>query len=309
MNNIIDYYYNLHPSQLIYKDGKYSFEYLNKNYTFEKVARPISDIEALYNVNKKMLERNILVHKIIPNIQNNIVTFVDGYSYILMEVFINKDARINLSDLCYINNNSILIECSEVLNRYDWATLWEAKNDFFETQINEVGKKYPNLCTYANYYIGLAENAICYTKKASLIKEDALLSICSKRINSKDNLYSLYNPLNYIYDYRIRDISEYIKSSFFNDEDAMLFIKEYFDNNYLSYKETLLFFARLLYPSYFFDLYDEIINNDLDEKEINRIINKSSEYEKFLNDVYFYLSSTYKRYIPSVDWLIKRSFF
>lgn len=309
MNNVLDYYYNLHPNELILKDGKYFFEYLDRNYVFEPFIRPITDIDALYNINKQMIERNILVHKIIPNIENKVLTFVNNLSYVLMEIFINKDVRINLPEVCYINNNSILIECDKVLNRTDWVTLWETKNDYFETQINEIGRRYPNLCTYANYYIGLAENAISYTKKIGEIKDDALLSVCSKRINSNDSLFCLYHPLNYIHDYRVRDVCEYIKSSFFNGEDALVLVKEYFSNNYLSYKEILLFFARLLYPSYFFDLYDDIVRNNLDESLINNIINKASSYELFLNDVYFYLSNIYKRYIPSIDWLIKRSFY
>ena len=79
-------------------------------------------------------------------------------------------------------------------------------------------------------------------------------------------------------------------------------------NNYISYKEALLFYGRLLYPSYFFDLHDDIVNNNLNEKVIEKIIIKSDLYETFLLDIYMYLSKLYNRYIPSVDWIIKRSF-
>ena len=64
MNNIIDYYYNMVPNELIFKDEKYFFDYEDKSYVLEKIDRPITDIEALYNLNKVMIERNILVHKI-----------------------------------------------------------------------------------------------------------------------------------------------------------------------------------------------------------------------------------------------------
>lgn len=309
MNNIIDYYYNLEPNEIIFKDDKYFFDYENNSYVLEKVTRPITDIEALYNLNKVMLERNILVHKIVLNKENNVITYIDNKPYILMEIFINKAARINLSDLCYINNSSFLMEYDNVLDRHNWIVLWETKNDYFEQQINELGKKYPNLCTYANYYIGFAENAIGYMKKVNEIKEDAFISVCSKRINSEDYLFSLYNPLNFIYDYRVRDACEYIKSCFFNDKDAFVLIKEYFENNYLTYKEALLFFTRLLYPSYFFDLYDEIVNKELTENLIDKVTNKTYEYEIFLKEVYFFLSNLYRRYIPCIDWIIKRSLF
>ena len=308
MKNILGYYYGLHPEEISYKDNKYFFEYRDRKYVFEPFERPLGDIECLYKINKQMIERNILVHEIIPNNENNVITYVNNVGYILMEIYINKDARINLPEVCYINNNSIGVECNKTLNRYDWVNLWEIKNDFLEAQINEIGKKYPNLCNYANYYIGLSENAILYVKEASKLDDVALVSICHKRIDSKDNLFELYNPLRYIYDYRVRDISEYIKSAFFNDEDAYDIVKEYFLNNYISYKEALLFYVRLLYPSYFFDLYDNIVKNELNENLIDGLVSKSEAYENFLTNIHLYLSKLYNRYIPSIDWLIKRSY-
>lgn len=311
MDNILNYYYSLHPSVITKENDNYFFEDMGNRYVLQPFNRPISDVEALYNVNKEMLKRNILVHEIILNNENKILTYIDNIPYILMEIFINKDARIKLSDVCYINNSSVGIEYYDVLNRRNWATLWEMKNDYFEMQINEIGKKYYNLCNIANYYIGLAENAICYVKEIEKIEGDVLVSICNKRICCDKSLFSVYNPLNYICDYRVRDISEYIKSVFFsndNNSDALELIKEYFENNYIGYKEALLFYARLLYPSYFFDLYDEIVNNDLNEKLANDIILKADDYEKFLFDVHLYLSKLYNRYIPGIDWIIKRSF-
>lgn len=308
MKNILAFYYSLHPEEIHHKDDKYFFEYMNSSYVFEVFMRPLSDIDALYNVNKQMIERGILTHEMIVNNENKILTYVNNVPYILMEINVNKDMRINLAEICYINNNSINIECDNVINRNDWVTLWEIKNDYFEAQINEIGKKYPNLCNYANYYIGLAENAISYVRNAQKIDDVALLSICHKRINYSDDLFSLYNPVNFICDYRVRDICEYIKTAFFSGNDAYLLVTSYFKNNYLSYKEALLFYGRLLYPSYFFDLHDDIVNNNLEENIIEKIIIKASSYERFLYDVYVYISKLYNRYIPAVDWIIKRSF-
>ncbi len=308
MENILNYYYSLHPQEISHKDDKYFFEYLNFKYVFEPFTRPLSDIDCLYKINREMISRGILVHEIIINNENKIITYVNNTPYVLMELYVNCDVRINLFDLCYINNNSVGIECEKLLNRYDWVTLWETKNDYFEAQINEIAKKYPNLCNYANYYIGLAENAIMYVKEANKIEETTLISVCHKRINSKNTLFELYNPLRYVYDFRVRDVCEYIKSAFFNGENSYEIVKEYFKNNYISYKEALLFYGRLLYPSYFFDLYDDIVNNDLSENLIEDIAIMSCDYELFLYKVYVFLSKLYSRYIPPVEWLIKRSY-
>ena len=115
--------------------------------------------------------------------------------------------------------------------------------------------------------------------------------------------------MNFVCDYRVRDAAEYIKSTFFNEDNAYELVEEYLKNNLLSYKEALLFYGRLLYPSYFFDIYDDIVNNNLEENLIEKIINKSDEYEIFLLNVYYLLSKIFNQYIPAVDWIIKRSYF
>ncbi|MEG2351469.1 MAG: hypothetical protein RSA10_02995 [Bacilli bacterium] len=308
MKNILNYYYSLHPDIISKKDDNYSFEYMNSNYVLTPFNRPLADVDCLYKINRIMLSRGLLVHEIILNNDKKILTYVNNVAYILMEIYINPDLQINLSEICHINNNSINIECDKILSRYDWTTLWETKNDYFEEQISEIGKKYPSLCDSLSYYIGLAENAITYVRNTMLVKSMDVYSACHKRIKYTDTLFELYNPINFVLDYRIRDVSEYVKSCFFNKKNAYMVVEEYFQNNYISYKEALLFYGRLLYPSYFFDLYDEIVNNNLSMENINKVIDMSLEYEMFLLNVYLFLVSMYSQYIPPIDWIIKRSY-
>ncbi len=307
MKNQIAFYYSLHPKEIAHLNDKYFFEYLGNNYALEPFGRPVSEADSLYKVNRQMISRNLLVHEIILNNEKNVITYINNIPYVLMEIYVNKNARITLADVCHINNNSINIECDSVIARYDWVFLWEAKNDYFEAQINEIGKKYPNLCNYVNYYIGLAENAISYVRFAMQLESQIQTSICHKRIDCSGTLYSLYNPLNYVCDYKVRDICEYVKNAFFCNKDAFDIVCTYFKNNYLSYKEALLFYGRLLYPSYFFDLYDDIVNKDLKENKIEDVVNKSDAYEIFLVNVYMYLSKIYNKYIPAIDWIIKKA--
>ena len=65
-----------------------------------------------------------------------------------------------------------------------------------------------------------------------------------------------------------------------------------------------MLFARLLYPTYFFDKYDEILEGTASEEEIVSIIEKQEEYEEFLIDIYSFLKLNYN--IPEIEWLIKR---
>ena len=68
-----------------------------------------------------------------------------------------------------------------------------------------------------------------------------------------------------------------------------------------NYSESLMFFARLLYPSYYFDMYDQIIQNKISEEKINFYIKKNSYYEEFLKIIYKYLKNKFK--VPEIEWL------
>ena len=43
------------------------------------------------------------------------------------------------------------------------------------------------------------------------------LSITHRRIGVNSTMFDLYNPLNLIIDYKVRDVSEYLKDAFFNN--------------------------------------------------------------------------------------------
>ena len=63
-----------------------------------------------------------------------------------------------------------------------------------------------------------------------------------------------------------------------------------------------MLFARLLYPSYYFDLYDAIMNHDESEENLMLIIDKVDNFEMFLKGAYVEIS----KYAPldKINWLI-----
>lgn len=309
MKNTLSYYYEIHPNEIKRQDNNYYFNYKDDHYILQQVNRPMQDINSLYDINKKMLEKDLLVHEIIINKEGNTITYINNKPYILMRMQANPYSSICLYDIYSVNIKTQGIECDRMLNRDDWVNLWEIKNDYVEYQLFELGKKYPYLSDYVNYYIGLAENAISYVRNALKVNEEAKLCICHKRIYNDDTLFSLYNPLNYVYDYRVRDICEYVKSAFFENDKrkAYQLVHNYFSYVKLTYKEAMLFYGRLLYPSYFYDVYDDIVNNQKEETAINKIIFKADDFELFLKDVYIYISRYYNNYIPSIDWIIKKA--
>lgn len=188
----------------------------------------------------------------------------------------------------------------------NWGNLWSRKIDYLEELINENGKKYPVIVDSFNYFVGMAENAISYYNNISL-NETYKFVISHRIIKFNDTVECLYNPLNIIFDYRVRDVAEYLKIAFFkNNLNVYYEFKNYLKNNNLSVNEIRLLVARLLYPSFYFDMYDDIIIDEKEEKIIFNVITRLDEYEEYLSNIIEYLSINYG--VEDILWLKKRRF-
>lgn len=113
-----------------------------------------------------------------------------------------------------------------------------------------------------------------------------------------------YNPLNLVIDSKVRDVSEYFKNKFYEENLNLNEIDNYIKISKLTYEEIMLFYIRLLYPSYYFDTYDEIIKGNLKEEKLLLYINKNQEFEQFLKDVYIIINNYYR--VPDIEWITKK---
>lgn len=302
MKNSINYYYDIYIDE-IHKTRDYYYFYLNNHeYHLKVYDRPEEEINYLFSLNEEMIKRNILVHKIIKNINNSPVTLIDGKFFVLLELCDYKNDKVLLNDLKYYNNFTSNLN-NKNLFRNDWIYLWSSKIDYYEYQISELGRKYKLLTDSLSYYIGLSENAISYLNNNNVSNNSFIVS--HKRININGGSNDFYNPLNFIVDNKIRDISEYIKESFFNNDLNIYEVKEYLDSIIIDKSEYILLFSRLLFPSYYFDIYDEIINNNLPEETIISIIEKNNAYEAFLRNIYKYIRYEKNTFIEPIEWLIR----
>lgn len=165
-----------------------------------------------------------------------------------------------------------------IYKKVNWKKLWEEKLDYYEYQISELGLKYKKLRESFSYYSGLCENAICLLNYANF---DVSMYSTYKRGRVIDNI--------------TRDVAEYIKYEFFYNDNIVSIQKLNLTNT-----EYILLMSRLLYPSYYFDMYDGIIQGKIDEGEIDKIIKKNSAFELFLKSVYRYIRQ--RSSIPLIDW-------
>ena len=292
MKNEILYHYNIYVSSLNEEFGNYSFVYDNDSYFLQFFDRPLEDLNYLYELNKEMISNGVTVHRIIPCIDNNLMMFVDNKPYVLLQLIRLKNRKININDVLsynYIPNNIVVNK----LNRSNWNILWENKIDYFEYQFSQMNKKYPLISDSINYYLGMWENAISFYND-NKSRMNSRLCVCHKRLGVNDTLNDFYNPLYFLIDYKERDVASYLKSKVINHEKVDF-------NNYFSFFNPFLLISRLLFPSYYFDLYEKVIDGSIDENELNKIISLSSLYEEFLGDVFNY----YKGIVP-INWLIKK---
>lgn len=301
MKNNIIYYYNIEVSNLVKNGNYYSFYFNGDRYEFNIYTRDFKEENGILKLNKFMVENNILVHEIIPNKNGNIVSVVDNVPYILYKVYINKDKKITLDELTFMSQYDVVGVDS--LKRNEWDTLWGTRIDYLEYQINQMGKKYPILVDSFSYFVGMAENAISYVKNTIIeTKKEKLDKDVISHSKVYDSINSIYDPLNIIIDHKSRDVSEYIKASFFlNNKKIFEELDIYFSKNYYSFYGIRLLFGRVVYPSFYFDLYDNVILGNVKESEVLNITSRTVEYEAYLREIYYYLRKFYN--IPMIDWL------
>lgn len=304
MKNNIMYYYNLRIDNITQNNNNYYFTINNDNYCFTIYTRDIKESNEIYKLNKYMLSSNILVHEIILNKDNYVVTIINNIPYILYKIYINKNKKLTINELTYLSNYTYQVD--KILTRNNWNILWSNKIDYFEYQINQMGKKYPILVDTFAYFTGLAENAISYVKYTTLetqIETSDNPVISHRKINN--TIESLYNPLNIILDHKSRDIAEYIKLSFLNkNTNIYQELDSYFSNNYYSEYGLRLLYARIIYPSFYFDMYEQIIQGLRKESDLLNIVSLLDDYELYLKEMYYYLKKYHN--IPEIDWITKK---
>ena len=300
MNNFIKFFYNMKVTNTNFINNYYEFNHNNNYYRLYILNEEynIYNYNNIYTINKELIN-NTLMSEIILNKDKNIITTYHNINYILLKINCNINKNITLEEIDYLSKVKIVNN-----NKSNWGLLWSKKIDYLEELISENGKKYPQVVNSFNYFIGLSENAISYYNNID-IDNNMMHYITHKRLKPTDKVDSLYNPLNIIYDYRVRDVAEYIKNSFWTDNHNIYNeLNNYLYKNNLSLNEVKLLISRILFPSFYFDLYEDIFNYNKDEKILNNIISRIDEYEEYLNSIIIY----FKRFYPidEIEWLKKK---
>lgn len=292
MKNLINYYYDLNVSDIRKNGDKYKFIIDDKVYTLEPFYDDINRIVNIYIYN---ISNGIYCHDIVFNKEGNPTTFYNNINYILLRRNVDIRQHININDIVSYNV-PIYIE-----KKFNWDELWCKKIDYYEYQINQFGKKFPLIRESFSYYDGMIETAIMLIN--TIDKNNLRFYLNHNRINLSESLDEFYNPINLTIDVKVRDICEYFKQMFFFENFKYDEFEYYIYHVKLTNEEAVLFLSRMLFPSYYFDVYDNIIQGTKEEKEIKKIIKKTEEYENFLYNLYYIMKQLYQ--IPEIEWLKK----
>ena len=274
MKNSIMFYYELEIDDISFDGENYFFE----KYILKKLKRPIN-----YEIYNYFINNNFYIYKIINNKFNNYETNIDGEIYVLL--LMEKKISIDVS--------LIISFCKKIDVNYklNWDSLWQQKIDYFEKLlVSNIFDKHDS--SIIQYYIGLSENAIQYYKEN---KGFYSLNFSHYRMNRDSDFFS---PDNILIDNISRDIAEYIKYLFFYKENKEEKLNDLVSSLNFTRDEYILFFSRLLFPTYFFDCFE--LN-----KNLVSIYSKAVQYEKFLSKILISLKRNVD--IPYIEWIIKKA--
>lgn len=226
----------------------------------------LSKINELIKLSNEMYQKNIKVDTFIINKNNEYITKKNN-EYIVLQRINDNDEYINLEEIVKYSCNANMLE------KYDILEFYKREIDAFEEKLNKYDTESINIRKTANYYIGMAENAI------SLLND---YIDDSNELGHKINIYKynkkeLNNPFNFIKINKLYNISNYLKYKFINKEfdynELDLVLK-----NINTEKEEALFFSYMIYPNYYFDIFEENIDN----KSIEKIIKRNKKYIEVL---------------------------
>ena len=280
MKEFIEYNYDLRCDDLAILNNLLYFKHLDKFYIISNFNRDEVEFEKVLNY---LISNNLKSLKVVMNKKGSYISEFNVKKYVVME----SDCENEIIDfpICIgglINENNY------------WNEIWENRVVQLEKHKSELSLN-KDIFYILNYYIGLIE--ICIYNYNLLIRKYGQkngLSIQHNRIEFPMYSFSYYNPVNYLFDFEFRDFAEYLKMRFFysdfSTDEAISVIDNYnFDNFSIN-----MFFVRLIYPTYFLELYDMQNKNNVYSDLFYDLLKKSSQYENFILKLITAMSSKYE---------------
>lgn len=288
----LKYHYGIEKPYIIKNNDKYVVKCKNGTYLLYEIDK-INELFAIEQILNQLKIKDYF-YKVKKTIRNEPTIIYKNKYYVLFEENIKESKKIDqvINDVrnIKINVNNDKYIC---LNRVDWYNLWKNKIDYYLTYTTE-DYQYRN--ELFDYYIGMAENAIQYISKTIKKSGYTNLYLSYKRIDLK----AYKNPLNLVLDVKERNVAEYLKFLFLSNNYNIESIESIINRIKKENLSTELVYARLLFPTYFFDIY-ETNNSEENNYKIKQLYINIEKYEKFLQDIYIRLNTI--KNTKKIDWI------
>ena len=278
--------YLINIDEYFYKNN-YIFYKNRNNYYF------ISEVK-----NKKNLYKlyyyfiNGYFYKIIFNKKGKFISTYQNKDYILLK-YIKYNFK--LEDLIYKNKLAL----SNKKKLLTWRNIWIDRSNYIEEKYQKIINKYNIIDESIDYFYGLLEAAIYLLRDYQKYYDYLYLQ------HIFINYFDYFNPCNIKLDVKERDFSNYLKYLFFSNKYKDIYIDKIIIKNLDNYNFNLIL-ARLIYPDYYFNLLDELIdnnyifNNNIFD-EIKNIILLVDDYELYISNIYRVLLEN--KVIKKVDFI------
>jgi len=297
MNNAILFFYNINIQEIKRINNNYYFTYQQNNYVIYKYNRDILEINEIYELNIELLSKGLIGYEIIPNKTNELIFLYENNYYVLMKIPNIKNKKITYEDILsfnFIQNQNKY----KTIDKSNWNQNWSKKIDYIIYQFSQIKNKHKEIDSSIDYFIGIWENAISYYNDTISNKNKKY--VAHIRIENDMDLLEYLNPINFVIDYKERDIGEYLKTYVINNNYTENMIDTIL--KYTNQEGIVLLISRLLFPSYYFDLYENIIEGKTKEEEINVIVKK---HYNVLNLIKYIFKKYWDYNIPYINWIKK----
>lgn len=263
MRDFILLNYNLNVKK-IYKD---CFFVNNEKIKIVKLKKSIDDLDYLFTLSNNLYYKNILVDTFILNKDGNCYTKKNDEYIILMKI---NDIVDDVIELEYLK----LFEQENNLKYKNIVEEWKEKIDDLEAKIGGFNNEYSIVQKTVNYYLGMAENAVSLLNETKNINNN---SIGFKVKLVEFNKSTINNPFNFFKINKMYNIAIYIKNKIFKnmvDYNELEKIVKEIENK----EDEIALFSYMLFPDYYID----IVNEEIKEEEIKKIIMYNKNYKKVL---------------------------
>ncbi len=201
-------------------------------------------------------------------ITNRKGTFISEDDYGKVILVATKKQKMRIQDIIKIHQHYVNSPSEIPYTTTYLSSLWEEKINSIEQKILPSIRvddfAYQKIMVAAIYALGLAENALQYLTEIAIDygKEISPLTLSHRRLESLDS-HTVFDPLNLILDSPIRDIAEAWKYKVITTTELLQILPTY----QLSIKEVSLLFARMLFPTRFFDLLEKHYGERVDVRK------------------------------------------